>query len=96
MPYYLNLIHVLTNFVLLFVTLLFVHIVIFAGKNFWQAFLYAKITIDILGQNYDANHITAAFKTDLALGWLTLLFYAAIYIPGYIALGLYAFSEERG
>ena len=92
-PYFLNFLQVLSNFILLLAVFLFIRHQKLGDKIVWETFFFFKLLIDILGNNYDLNPIVGYFHMEVRFGWFALLAYLAVYIPGYIALGLYAFDK---
>ena len=94
-PYFFNFLQVLSNFIFLIAVFLFVNRQKLGEKLVWEAFFFFKLTIDVLGSSYDFNPILGYFHMDARIGCLALLAYLALYLPGYVALGLYAFDKEK-
>jgi len=94
LPYFLSFLQNISNFIFIGAVILLIHQYRIGERIVWQVFLIIKLALDLIGNNYDFQTIKAYFHMDARLGWVALLFFVAIYIPGYIILFQEAFSKK--
>ena len=92
--YFSNLIAVVLNTLGLLPLYLYVYQINFLNKSFWRWFLVLRLAFDVTGHNYEMNFIKALSHDNALLSMKAILTYVMLNLPSYMALYVYAFSND--
>jgi len=94
-PYYLNLLSVLTNLLAIFPLYSYIQRTPTFSAQFCRWLFGCRLALDILGRSYESHLLKAASYQSHRLVWLVLGAFILCVLPSYWAILRYGFQEEN-
>jgi len=89
-----HMVYVFLNLIHCIPLLLYIHRINFLNTKFWKCLFILRFMFEVIGNSYEANLLTASYRSSFNLFLLELVFIIGPLIPSYFACYQYAFQSQ--